>query len=566
MRRELITIDCETDPFLSGRFPVPFLWDAYDGQKHYTCAGVDELLRYLSGRRAIVYAHNGGRFDYLMPGFLDGIAYKRPIKIISGRLACFTIGTCEFRDSMCIFPESLKSFCKLEIDYQKLELNQRAQHMPEIIRYLHQDTKSLYDLVAYFHATYGRGLTIAGAALAWWRDHCDVTPPRSDETFFTACKPHYHGGRVQCFHKGVYNEPFRAYDINSAYPAAMLSDHPISTRYNEIAGPSLHDTITPQSLYRIRGRSNGCLPFRVGGKTEYPSDNNTREFECTGWEIQAGIETGTLDISRVIYRRDFAETINFRAYVDHFYTLKNKAAKDPERGRQSLDYLFAKRMMNSLSGKLGAHPSEYKTYTLMESCYEHAHLSCIMCHTIRGAGIKGCPVCRGRGGNGRTAHGRLGKYTIIGEPVPEGEQRRFYSVATIASITGYTRAVLWRAICAVRARGGIPLYCDTDCLCVGGAGAFDGTVSDRLGDWSLEGEFIRGGFAGRKTYAWQYSADTINGDKRGLWKIACKGARLTPAEIMRVAGGAIVRYEPLAPTYAVGKTPVFRGRNIRTTA
>jgi hypothetical protein len=119
MMRPLITIDCETDPFKPDRMPVPFLWDAYDGQKHYTCSGVDELLRYLSGRKSLVYAHNGGRFDFLMPGFLDSISDKQQIKIINGRLASFTIGENEFRDSMLIFPESLKSFCKLEIDYCK---------------------------------------------------------------------------------------------------------------------------------------------------------------------------------------------------------------------------------------------------------------------------------------------------------------------------------------------------------------------------------------------------------------------------------------------------------------
>jgi hypothetical protein len=190
---------------------------------------------------------------------------------------------------------------------------------------------------------------------------------------------------------------------------------------------------------------------------------------------------------------------------------------------------------------------------------------CTFCQLRRNGLIhKGCPICRGRGGNGRTAHGDIGQWTIVGAPVPEGKQRRFYNVATIASITGYTRAQLWRNICRVRAAGAVPLYCDTDCLVVSGSGDDGFLLSDRLGDWSLEGRFSRGGFAGKKLYAWEHGG--LSTKPAGTWKIASKGCRLTAPEIMRVSGGHVVEYVPAAPTLGVGKAPVFRRRRIQNTA
>ena len=33
MKRKLIAIDCETDPFKAGRVPEPFIWGMYDGNE-----------------------------------------------------------------------------------------------------------------------------------------------------------------------------------------------------------------------------------------------------------------------------------------------------------------------------------------------------------------------------------------------------------------------------------------------------------------------------------------------------------------------------------------------------
>jgi hypothetical protein len=83
-KRKLLVIDFETDPFLHDRLPIPFAWGAYDGDNYWhdwiprawetprLCART--LVDFLKAQAAegisyIIYAHNGGKFDFLF--FLD---------------------------------------------------------------------------------------------------------------------------------------------------------------------------------------------------------------------------------------------------------------------------------------------------------------------------------------------------------------------------------------------------------------------------------------------------------------------------------------------------------------
>ena len=135
-KKPFITIDCETDPFREGRVPVPFIWGCYDGEtEHYEeFESTGELVKYLQGRKVIVLAHNGGRFDYHY--LREYINTDEQILVIAGRLAKFHIGLAEFRDSMNILPVPLAAFQKTEFDYTKLEADVRHLYMDEICRYI----------------------------------------------------------------------------------------------------------------------------------------------------------------------------------------------------------------------------------------------------------------------------------------------------------------------------------------------------------------------------------------------------------------------------------------------
>ena len=213
--RSFLVIDSETDPFRAGRIPEPFIWGCFDGKvfRHYHNDNLHSMIKWLSSQKVIVYAHNGGKFDY---HFL--LSYLEPyadISIINGRIAKFFIGKAEFRDSYNILPIPLAKFesnaldgkiiKKQEFDYSLMEKEER--YKPEIwekiIDYLRDDCISLYQMIAEFQESYGRHLTQAGAAMAQWKKISGSEVPHSTPNYFHEFSKFYYGGRVQCFKHGI---------------------------------------------------------------------------------------------------------------------------------------------------------------------------------------------------------------------------------------------------------------------------------------------------------------------------------------------------------------------------
>ena len=128
--------------------------------------------------------------------------------------------------------------------------------------------------------------------------------------------------------------------------------------------------------------------------------------------------------------------------------------------------------------------------------------------------------------------------------------------ATSASITGCVRAKMWRAIQECE---GI-IYCDTDSIA---AVSFSDKIklSNELGDWEVEGEFVSYSVGAKKVYAFEYAPEYIkqstHDGKMITHKTASKGVRFDAAQIKEVAEGNTVLYEPISPTYSVHKEPAF---------
>lgn len=558
--RPIITVDVETDPFLRLRQPLPFLWGMWDGDVYRHWDHAEPMMRFLASQEAIVYAHNGGKFDWTY--IFDYLEPYSEILIISGRVARFQIGQCEFRDSWNILPVPLKKLGKGGIDFWKLEKDVREKHMDEIKRYNKQDCVALYNAVTGFTSLYGQKLTLAGAALSFWSGHFKHEKPQSDEDFYELIKPYYSGGRVQCFHKGLIAKRFHVVDINSAYPYAMTHKHPFSVRYDSVI-PKKSDKLIPQSLYRIEATSGGALPFK-NEKEEltFPDDGEWREFCVTGWELIAAIETDSLKGWKPLERRDFLDEIDFCDYVGHFFKMK----ADAKVAGNDLEYQFAKLMQNSLYGKFGANPKNYASFGI------------VPCKDIS-AVMRDPTITLGKNMGPWDWAGNLGKFALMeGKDPVTGDannvRSQYYNVATAASITGFVRAFLWRHICAVKKAGGRVLYCDTDSIVYQLDGDKSGhpfAFSDKLGDWTHEGTFDRGGIAGKKLYAF-HSEKWDKPDKE--WKTACKGVKIKPEQIMEVVKGETVVWEADAPQPNVhrklkaGQThvpPKFMSRKVRMT-
>jgi hypothetical protein len=284
-----------------------------------------------------------------------------------------------------------------------------------------------------------------------------------------------------------------------------------------------------RSFIRLRAESLGAFPYRADdGSLAFPADGETREFHVTGWEYIAARDTGALIGAEVLEVKTLPFTIEFSTYLNHFYKMKTDAKAAGDKAR----YEFSKRFLNSLYGKMGANPENYEEYTIIEPRFIEAAEE-----------ADGYGFC-----------GEFGKWALVSRPLIE-QQQRYYNVAIAASVTGFVRAYDWRAVCTARKHGTV-FYMDTDCLWTTSTEGFD-LHPDRLGAWDVEAVCDFGAIAGKKLYA----ARTV---PNGKYKTASKGVRLTADQIVKIARGGKVRYEPAAPTFSMKTGVRFTGRTIQS--
>lgn len=533
-KRPIWTLDCETDPFKAGRVPEPFLWGIYEGEAgHYhefeTAA---EVAEFLADKDVLVYAHNGGKFDYHY--LKDYIEPDEQIMVIAGRLARFKIGLAELRDSLNLFSQTrLADFSKMEFDYANMEKSERNKpHIRAKIReYLKSDCVNLYNLVRGFVDNYGLHLTQAGAAMKYWAKNYGKPAPKSTRTDYQKFSPFYYGGRVQCFRAGVGAVPFKIVDINSAYPYAMLHDHPYSVDTVTLENLPKPENIGP-CMVELEATAKGCFPIRVDDWSLYfPDDERAiRRYYVTGWELLAALETDTVKVHRIIAVHMPTETVSFKGYVQHFYE-KRKQAKAA--GDKAQD-IFAKIFLNALYGKFAANPTKYEEYVLATpERFTQWQL------------------------DGFIPSHQWGARLLMQRPLPE-ERHRFYNVATGASITGFVRAHLWKSL---NACSGL-IYCDTDSIAAQDVSRL--SLGNELGQWKVEADCDEYAIAGKKLYAFHKVGESRDDDSG--WKCASKGVKLSAKEIRQAARGDVVRFVNEVPNYSIHKQDIgFIDREVRLT-
>lgn len=528
--RKIWAADSETDPFKKGRLNIEaFILGAYDGENYVEFETIDEFVKYFEHKKVIIYFHNGGKFDYHL-GFLDYLDSFEPLTVIAGRIAKFKIGEAEYRDSYNILPVPLKAGGeKMEFDYSKMEREVRHKHMAEIKTYLKQDCVALYNMLDDFISLYGSNLTLASTALKTWSKIADRKAPTTNRNFYSEIAPFYYGGRVEARKKGIIKGAFSVVDINSAYPYAMLHEHPISTEFN--VDDELPEKNIEQSFIHLKGVSKGALPYRAeDGSLLFPDDNIEREYCVTGWEYLTALECNSLEVSEIIEVLTFDEHISFGNYVNHFYNMKKQAKVDGDKSA----YLHAKLFLNSLYGKFGANPENYNEYIALDK------------DLASGAEIDGYKFAT-----------ELENVSIVTRPLDENKHR-YYNAATAASITGFVRAYLFKAMYQCGLKN--VLYCDTDSIATSKINGVE--IGTELGQWEVEAECSEGAIAGKKLYAFKNKKKHKG---KNVYKIASKGARLNHKEIYSLAKGNTLIFEPEAPTFSLRLGRRFVDRTIKMT-
>ena len=540
--RPIWTVDAETDPFKpwskpsEQRIPKPFIWGVYTGTSMHYLKTVTEVVEMIKDNEVICYAHNGGKFDFHLnddvASLFDHLNLFEPMKIIDGRLVSGKIGKCEIRDSWKLFPAPLREFgSKLEIEYWKLEKEHREEHMPEIKRYLMQDCVGLWNALDTFVRQYGLSLTIASAAMKQWEELSGIKAPKTDAKFFSKFQKYYYGGRTQCFQKGYLKGPMEMVDIRSAYPRAMLEEHPYHPGYRELAYPK---DILGTDMITIDCISNGALPFRNSkGIMSFPRDNERRRYYVTGWEVIAAQETGALRNVQIVNAIRFFPLVSFKPYILHWYA-KRMGYRD---AGDDANTFFAKRFMNELYGRWAIDPDNHGNFMLVpwEQKLDH-------------------------GQEGYEFNGRMGRHAVVRRDLDPWEQH-YINVATAASITGWVRAYLWRALDACDD----PVYCDTDSIIARKTHGLE--IGKELGQWSYEGTVREAWIAGKKLYYLKGNFGKKDG-KTVTEKMAAKGIKGDARKIKAAALGKTVVARSEAPTFSLKdkRGVYFQERRIRMTA
>lgn len=545
-KKKIAVIDAETDPFQFGRVPEPFAWEFYSDDRTEVFWGDDcteRLIEFLESLpdEHMIYAHNGGKFDF---HFLHGYI-ENPVKIINSRIVSCQLGKHTMRDSLAIIPVPLKRFfkgSKGEINYHCMEREHRENYKNEILEYLHLDCVSLHKVVCAFLDRFGPKLTVGSAAMTELikRHDFEKMTPAQDEGF----RKFYYGGRVECFKHGIIKGPLKMYDVNSEYPAAMKNSvHPIGVGFHHVR--YMPDDFEIPFFIEFTGENRGALPSKLeDGSLTFNLEYG--RFAACSHELAVAMKYGLVRIDDIhmVYLAD--RYSNFETFVDDFYKEKVSAKLEGD----EVGEMFAKFMLNSAYGKFGSNPENFEDWYINRDFGNDEALMA----------------------NGYALKVEYEEFELWARPASNADNS-YFNVATAASITSAARAILLEGI----QHATDPIYCDTDSLlCRDFSGEVSSTI---LGAWKLEKEAPEAAVAGKKLYA-LYDPQTLKLPKRlkdpqfGLMepnparrplKISSKGGNLTVDEIIKLAKGGEVIYRNDAPTFSLHNEPKFISRKFVAT-
>lgn len=553
MKLEHIAIlDFETDPFDAEQNAIvaPFMAvlysECFETQVFWNddpdalCAQIVEAIEALP-HEFTIYAHNGGKFDYL---FL--IHRLRGFVSFKGRgIMAAKIGAHELRDSLHILPMALKNYKKDTFDYTWMLKANRERYRAEIVSYCLADCVYLLQLVSAFIKKFGLKMSIGQAAMAGMKEHYHVK--NIGAAMDADLREFFFGGRVECIMGlGRFDGPYKLFDVNSMYPRVMAFErHPISNEYIFRKGKPGAQTC----FIKIECENDGALIGR-GENGETTADIRHGIFNTTIHEYKAAKELGLIRKERIIMCVDNMALSSFDKFVLPRYEARQATKAQIEAMEQAgvfggevydetvREDIFTKLVLNNAYGKFAQNPRRFREYY------------------VTGPDERPDPA---------SEMDRAG-FPAPWDVFPEYEcatyciwsraqaKQRFNNVGTAASITGAARAVLLRAM----ALAVDPIYCDTDSLICRDLPGVE-LSQTKLGAWKLEAEMSSVLIAGKKLYAARL--------KSGKEKIRSKGASgLTWKDVETLIAMEAVSTINRGPTLTRTGKQYYIRREIRATA
>jgi hypothetical protein len=581
-------LDMETDPFdnVTMKHEYPFcvvlysyihptikLWKELDETDNAFTTRIIETIKDLPGK-ATIYAHNGGKFDWML------LAHHIKSKVMrkGGGIMAAKIGRHEIRDSRHIYPAALAAFSKMKFDYSTLTVENRQQHRAEIEAYCESDCQNLLKIVRQFIQENGSCISIGQAANRKLKkfvpydrlsEHMDGKIRGVDTNYYhkdtygkSNGKGYFFGGRVECLSgKGTFTGDYALYDVNSMYPSVMAECmHPIGNEFRFHTGE-----ITDATCFvHLRCRNHGALLQHcvVNGIHTTSADVECGEFHTTIHEYLVAMALHLIEDVKIIELIDCDKRANFRDFVEPLYAeraeikdwLDRHDRTHPEYIIVELHGQMIKLYLNNAYGKFAQNPRRFwREWWLNEDDPEPE----VDCSYVKYEDT-GIVQWRKRKDIWDDAHidddGRQipGQYRLRGP----SDQYRFHNVATAASITGAARAkLLWALYHAID-----PVYCDTDSIICRSLRDCIEISPTKLGTWKKEKNICKISIAGKKLYCYTGSD--------GKSTVRSKGVDgLNPDHFPKmIDAGDAIRTVAKGPTLQLDGRQIYQERWVRATA
>ena len=377
-------------------FTRPFMAGVYDGEdfeaffdderkagewdeRYYRGGGnIDKAMRYMLQKCFCgyhIYAHNGGRFDFLflLPWLMTTgkrLGFRFTITPVASSIQALDVWRgnnkwkkWRFLDSLKLIPVGLDKAAKsFGLEGKLLHDLHMHEKDPRWFDYNKQDCVQLFDVIAKFHHYIEQilggevGMTAPATAVKLLRrKYMNAPLPRSEDTH-EFIRSSYFGGRVEVFAK--FGEGLSYFDINSSYPACMLEampagkattwEGPPPARFKKnLIGFAEVDVFVPSTIHipplPMRGDKENKLPE---GKLVFPTGNLHGVWEWS--ELQLALEVGC-KIKKWYKSVWYKPVYLFKDFVSDLYEYRNKNNPKYDEGLAAV----VKIMMNSAYGKFG---------------------------------------------------------------------------------------------------------------------------------------------------------------------------------------------------------------------
>lgn len=377
--KRFATFDLESkdgDDLIKPGFTRVFLAGFFDGESFESFRGassVGDLMCYMLQPQYLgwhIYAHNGGRFDFLhlLPwlateGKKLGFSFCAIPAGKSGGIQILDIwkgkgksrrGKWRLLDSIKLIPLALAKACatfqlpgKDSLPLDTHESDRRWEIYNE------QDCRALWSVLGRFHTMVEErlggevGITTPATAMKTWRRKYLPNKIHRGEDSHEFVFSTYCGGRTEVFQREASGLNY--YDINSSYPAVMREAMP--------SGPAIWWNGTPPKCFTEDGGTYvgfveasveldeyiPILPVKRDGKLMFPSGRINGRWD---WAELSRVSERVVRYGRSVW---FQSSPLLRSMVEDLYPFRDSSLPGYDAG---LAYVV-KILLNSLYGKFG---------------------------------------------------------------------------------------------------------------------------------------------------------------------------------------------------------------------